>query len=478
MKGHEIINHLVRDEMPDMEKVRERCHREGVAPSTGSTIIAKRLMPIAAAFVMLFAVSTTMFAALGGFDWFMQRFNPTFADVSEPVMSYSEEQGIRMTVIGVARFENMAVVYLSLQDITGANRLTASLDFRDGFSISMEESDASISDVNIHGFSTRRNLLYFDEVTNTVYLEIQISADTAISDPLSLGTFLIAFEVVGFEYEPILISLSEIGTADTISIIPHEHIAGMSSAWGLEGIEESNEILLPGRLADMPTNTETHWISNIGVVDGQLRVQLIRTMEEFGASGGFLSLMSPIGEPIYATFATHLWADKSFAPVNLNQYIETYGWRAPYHIDEFVFDVDIDRLADYTLVFTGSVTHGVEGNWQVTAYTADTTNQVIAITNDIWTEGNLYEFITLTPIGIQAMGSFAVYREPTPDVIYVETADGLIQLRGAGGSFSSGSFSSESFSSGHFNVSWQAESPLNTSTVTAIIINDLRISIP
>ena len=463
MKGNEIINHLVRDEMPDIEKVRESCHREGVALNIRSTVRPKRLIPVAAAFAMLFAISTTVFAALGGFDWFMQRFNPTFADVTEPVMTYSEEQGIRMTVIGVARFENMAVVYLSLQDITGANRLTSSLDFKDGFGISMEESDAKV-----HGFSSRRNLLYFDETTNTAYLEIQISADTSISDPLSLGTFLIAFEVVGFEYEPILISLSEVGKVDMLSIIPREHIARMSSAWGLDGIEEPYEILLPGRLADMPTNTETHWLSNIGVVDGQLRVQLIRTMEEFGASGGFLSLISPIEEPIYATFATHLWADKSFAPVNLNQYIETYGWRAPYHIDEFVFDVDIDRLADYTLVFTGRVTHGAEGNWWVSAYTADTTNQVIALANDVWTDGNLYEFITLTPIGIQAMGSFTAYREPTPDVTYVETADGLIQLRGAGGSFSSG----------RFNVSWQAESPLDTSAVTAVIINDLRILIP
>jgi len=218
----------------------------------------------------------------------------------------------------------------------------------------------------------------------------------------------------------------------------------------------------------MPTNTETHWISNVGIVDGQLRVQLIRATDEFGASGGFLSLISPTGEPIYATFATHLWADQSFAPVNLSQYIETYGWHAPYRIDEFVFDVDVDSLADYTLVFTGSVTYGVEGNWRVAAYTADTANQVVTITNDVWADGNLYEFIALSPIGLQAMGRFAAYREATPDVIYIETADGLVELRSAGGSFSSG----------RFNVSWRAESPIDTSTVTAIVINDLRISIP
>jgi len=463
MKGHEIIDHIVRDEMPDMEKVRVNCHRQAATLSARRAVRAKRLIPVALSIFILFAVSTTVFAALGGFDWFMQRFNPTFAEVVEPVMAYSEEQGIRMTVIGVAQFENMAVVYLSLQDITGANRLTASLDFRDGFGINMEESDA-----DVRGFSTRRNLLYFDEATNTAYLEIQISADTAISDPLSLGTSLIAFEVVDFEYIPINISLAELGVVETMPIIPREHIAGISSAWGLDGIVEPNEVLLPGRFADMPTNAETHWISNIGVIDGQLRVQLMRTMEEFGAGGGFLGLISPTGEPIYATFATHLWADQSFAPVNLSQYVETHGWRTPYHIDEFVFDVDIDSLANYNLVFTGSVTRGVEGNWRVVAYTADTANQVIAITNDVWTQGNLYEFITLTPIGLQAMGSFTAYREPTPDVIYIETAGGLVELRGAGGSFGSG----------RFNVSWQADSPLDTSAVTAIIINELRIEIP
>jgi len=463
MKGHEVINHLVRGEMPNIERVRENCHRAAATLNARRTAGPKRLIPAIITFALLLAVSTTVFAAFGGFNWFMQRFNPAFADVTEPIMVYSEEQGIRMTLIGVARFENMAVVYLSLQDITGANRLTQSLDFRDGFSIGMDESDAAML-----GFFTQRNLLYFDEATNTAYFEIQITADAPIADPLSLGTSLIAFEVVSFESEPILISLSEASTADMLPIIPREHISSMSSAWGLGDIKEPYEILLPGRLANMPTNTETHWISGVGIVDGQLRVQLIRLVDEFGASGGFLSLISPTGETIYAAFATHLWADQSLTPVNLSRYLETYGQSPSYRIDEFVFDVDIDGLANYTIVFTGSVTHGAQGNWRIAADTADTANQVIAIINDIWTQGNLYEFITLSPIGLQAMGSFTAYRGPTPHVVYLETPDGLVELRSAGGSFSSG----------RFNVSWQAESPLDTSAVTAIMIDDLRIVVP
>jgi len=394
----------------------------------------------------------------------VQRFNPPFADAIERIMIYSEDQGIRITAIGAGRYENMAIVYLSLQDVTGANRLTESLDFMDGFGISTEESDM----MEMQGFSTKKNLLYFDEVTNTVYLEIQIASDTVISDPLSLGTFLIAFEVENFEHEPVLFSLADISDVDTIPITPH--IANMSSTtWGLNGIAEPEEILLPGRLADMPTNTESHWISNIGILDGQLRVQIIRTMEEFGASGGGLSLITPEGEPIYAAFSTHIWLDQEFAPVDLNQYAETYGSSPPYYLDESVFNVNIDTLADYILAFTGRVTRGAEGYWRVVAYTADTASQVIALTNDIWVDGNLYEFMTLTPLGLQVMGEFTADRGPSPEVIYVEIANGLIPLEGGHGSF-------DAFER-RFSLNWQTKSPLDVGMATAIIINDLRIPI-
>ncbi|MCL2437240.1 MAG: hypothetical protein FWD00_04290, partial [Clostridiales bacterium] len=88
----------------------------------------KKMIPLVAAMVTILTLSTTAFAALVGFDWFVERIDPPFAEVVEPVMMYSEDQGIRMTVLGAQTFDNMAIVYLSLQDVSGEDRLTESVN--------------------------------------------------------------------------------------------------------------------------------------------------------------------------------------------------------------------------------------------------------------------------------------------------------------------------------------------------------------
>jgi len=462
----------------------------------------KRLISLSTAFVMMFALSATAFAETtvftettvveettvaeetSEFDQFIQRFNPTFADVTEPIMAYTDEQGIRMTVLGAARYNTMSVIYMSLQDITGANRLTESTDFGIGLDISLDVPARSLDEPvakrlpeDIYGVNSSRNMLYFDESTNTVYFEIRIAADVAVSNPLRVSASMVVFETLEFESEPILISLSEVDTADSLSIVPEESIFSWSGFLELDSIELPDKILLPGRLAEFPTNTDTHWISNTGIIDGQLRVQEIRTAEGFGAGGSRLNLIGADKEPILSTFSVDVRADESFTPVNFIEYLETYGSTPPYVIEEFSFDIDnIDNLADCTLVFTGVVTQGIRDNWQVNANMANTTNQVITITNNVLTEGTLYEFLTLTPIGLQILGNLADEIEvffddldEIPEVIYAETSDGLIQLIRYGGTFDR---------SGSFRLDWRAESLIDVSAATAIVINDLRIPIP
>ncbi|MCL2218183.1 MAG: hypothetical protein FWB91_14365 [Defluviitaleaceae bacterium] len=176
MKGHEVINHIVRDEMPDIEKVREACHRQFASQEVRPTVKLRRLIPIAAAMALILAVSTTVFASVGGFDWFVQRFNPNFASVVEPVMVYSEDEGIRITVIGAQNFETMAVVYLSVQELTEENRLTEDMDWWPGLNLHIEGMSGSID----------QNLLYFDEASSTAYLEVRITKSEELPTPLTL----------------------------------------------------------------------------------------------------------------------------------------------------------------------------------------------------------------------------------------------------------------------------------------------------
>ncbi|MCL2202839.1 MAG: hypothetical protein FWB88_02725 [Defluviitaleaceae bacterium] len=183
MKGHEVINHILRDEMPDVEKVRSNCHRQAASYASGNTVGLKRFVPVVAALAMLFAVSTTVFAAAGGFDWFVQRFNPCFADIVAPVMVYSENEGIRMSVIGAQSFEGMAIVYLSVTELTDANRLD--MDWWPGLHLFYIEEMGS--------GSMSQDLLYFDVASNTAYLEIRFATNEEIPNPLTLVVDTLVF---------------------------------------------------------------------------------------------------------------------------------------------------------------------------------------------------------------------------------------------------------------------------------------------
>jgi len=186
MKGHEIINDIVREEVPDIEKVRENCHKMfelQTERQARSTVRFRRLATVAAAIVLLVALSATALAAMGGFDWFMQRFNPDFASVVEPVMVYVEDDGIRITVIGAQTFDNMSVVYLSVQEMTDEDRINSNIGWWPGLIVSPGV-----------GGSVVEELLYIDETSGTVYLEVRINSDEILPEPLALRVDRISFE--------------------------------------------------------------------------------------------------------------------------------------------------------------------------------------------------------------------------------------------------------------------------------------------
>ena len=465
----DLINRLVREEMPDREKTREDCHKlfasQNTQNSLRSAMRIKRFISVVAASIMLFTLTVTIFATFGGFGWFVERFDPPFADVVDPIMVYSEQQGIRMKVIGAQSFDNMAIIYLSLQDITGENRLTESLDFMNSFRIDIEETD---SDFINRLQRTNKTLLYFDVLTNTAYLEMQITMGTQMADPLSLSVSLIAFEVEEFEYVPVDFAFADIAEAMTIHIIPNEHIGG--GFGNVSEIAEMEEILLPGHLTEMPHNADNNWISNIGIVDGKLRIQTILRHDNFGASFGNIYLISPDGEIIRSALTAQVWPVDRMGDTFVPRSMRYYDARPLYRIEESIFYINIDDLHNYTIAFRGRTSIGAEGDWRVVAYTSDMAGQAALITSDTWINGTLYEFMTLTPLGLQVRGSWEQNRSANPEVIYAETADELVPLKNSGGAFC--------ITTRQFSGSWLAETPLDVSAVTAIIIDDVRISIP
>lgn len=448
------------------EQVKSRLNEE-IPPSASRHKRWKR-SAVAAAAMLAVCVFTAAAAVLGGFDWFMEKFNPSFGEIVEPVGIYSEDKGIRMEIIGAQKYNNMAIVYLSLQDVTGQNRLTEQTDFRDGFSVKMnpqKQETPGQKEVISGSLSCKREVIYFNEDTNTIYYEFIITADpdTPLADPLELGSFLIYFSKTSYVDEPISLSLENLDTAEVISITE-------DNVWGGSNLPDNDygiytKALKPGYMAAMPHGEEDQWISNVGIIDGKLHVQVGRILnKEFGSSDVELAVLTSEGEIIQYDYSIDLLEDENNNIITGGG--ENYG-KAAYKYEEFVFPAVPENFDVY---FNGSVSYGVEGNWRATVNLNGADKNILVWKNNITVEDLIFEYITLSPIGMEIIGRY----EGEECLIYsmsaeVETTEGTINLYGGGGG--------ENSESHTFNASWKAEAPVDISKVTAVIINGTRIPV-
>ena len=446
-------------------QVKSRLHEE--IPTSASWHKRWRKSAVAAAAMLAVLVFTATAAVSGGFDWFMEKFKPSFGEIVEPVGIYSEDKGIRMEIIGAQKYDNMAIVYLSLQDITGQNRLTEQTDFRDGFSVKMnpQKQDTSVQKEVIAGsVSWKQEVIYFNEDTNTIYYEFIITADpdTPLADPLELGSFLIYFSTTSYVDEPISLSLEKIDSAEIIPVTK-------DNIWGGSNLPDDyslfTKVLKPGYNADMPHGEADQWVSNVGIIDGKLHVQVGKIFnKEFGSSDVELALLTSEEEVIHYDYSLVLLGDENNLILNLEE--NNYG-DAAYKYEEFIFPV---TLENFNIYFSGNVSSGVEGRWNVAVNLNDSKANIRVWKNDILIENYLIEHITLSPLGLQIIGSYEDEEFSTHNVsAEIETENGIIRLEGGGGS--------QNPEKHTFSLDWNTETPIDVAEVTAVVINGTKIPV-
>ncbi|WP_313343742.1 hypothetical protein [Sedimentibacter sp.] len=424
---------------------------------------------VAAAVAMLaVCVFTAAAAVSGGFDWFMEKFNPSFGEIVEPVGIYSEDKGIRMEIIGAQKYNNMAIVYLSLQDVTGQNRLTEQTDFRDGYSVKMnpqKQETPGQKEIISGSLSWKKEVIYFNEDTNTIYYEFIITADpdTPLADPLELGSFLIYFSKTSYVDEPISLSLENLDTAEVISITE-------DNVWGGSNLPDNDygiytKALKPGYMAAMPHGEEDQWISNVGVIDGKLHVQVGRIMnKEFGSSDVELAVLTSEGEAIQYDYSIDLLEDENN---NILNFEENNYSGAAYKYEEFIFPVVPEN---FNIYFNGFVSSGVEGNWRAVLNLNGSDKNILVWNDNIAVEDYLIEHISLSPLGLQIIGSYEDEELSTHNVsAEVETGNGIIRLEEGGGS--------RNHEKQTFSIDWSTETPIDVAEVTAVIIDGTRIPV-
>ena len=134
----------------------------------------------------------------------------------------------------------------------------------------------------------------------------------------------------------------------------------------------------------------------------------------------------------------------------------------------FIFDVDLDDLAGYDIISTGGYHHSVHGDWQITVQKEHAGTQMRIWSSDVAVAGLAFKEFRLTPLGLQIEGEFE-NRKTAAISLALETADGKIYM----GYNAPGGFRLD----GNFNLLWPAETPIDVPSVTAVIVNGVRIAV-
>lgn len=128
--------------------------------------------PAVAAVTLAFVImSGVVYAAVtGGLEFFQTEFDPSFINYANDLLTpaYAEDQGIRVEIIGAEQGDHSFLLYLTIQDVTGENRLIpeTSLDL-----------DVYIDGLRVTDGGRSTTFLHFDESTNTAYLEMSVSGN-------------------------------------------------------------------------------------------------------------------------------------------------------------------------------------------------------------------------------------------------------------------------------------------------------------
>lgn len=440
------------------------------APKLRVLPVRKRAPLLALALAILLVSTTALAVGLGGFDWFMERFEPTFAEIAEPVGAYAEDQGIRVTVIAAQEIGGMAIVYLSVQDVSGAEQLAGYMSIADGFFLGTKWFDID------YGGGSSQEMLYFDEITNTAYfvieIEIGVDPETTFADPLELGIGSLDFHADMFRDKPMDLPLTDLFEQETITLGWNYMFSGVFHSDDFEALPASLEILTPGNIGALPHGDSRQWLSNIGIVEGQLRVQYGGCYAErskgIGPGDAFFTLLSPAGEIIQPVLGVPFLLDEAFEPIRLDRYFGGEDHQTPtYRFMEFVFDVDPDRLPYYTLAFTGQGNvFKIHGDWRVPVDTSGDGLEVILWTEEIFIDDMVIEFMRLSPLGLQVWGHRSENFYESVQV-ELETQEGLISMWFGGGAYDLNRFS----------FSRRLEEPIDVNAVTAIVIDGHRIPV-
>ncbi len=309
--------------------------------------IFKKPIAIVAAAVLCVVLSTTVMATtIPSFNKLLGIVSPQVAQFLRPIQLTSIDNGIKMEVIASMNDEDTTVVYLSIQDMK-ADRINDSLCIE----------HFELGDRLLRSMGTE--IVSYDKATKTVILKVTGSGGEELEGKKATASFKSFYTDRNYKIVEADIDLSKIigaSATKTMQLTLKDDYTkygygGSGSLSLCKQLEKDGtvKVLKPDEKNIAMPDIDYELISNIGVIDGRLRIQLKR-------NGGTelniynYRLIDNAGNKIEAS------EDINFGKEGYsNQY------------KEYVFDIKESDLSKYKLeVEYPTFKNYTQGDWQVT----------------------------------------------------------------------------------------------------------------
>lgn len=339
----------------------------------------KRLV-ITVAVILCITLSTTVVAAnLPSFHKLLSIVSPQIFDNLRPVEISTESNGIKMEVVAAMNDDEMAVVYLTMQDLT-SDRIDKNID---------------LYNYNITGASEfTHEIVDYDTTTKTATIRMTATGGQDFNGKkinLSISSFLTGNKK--FDKFNTNVNLADVLPAVKTTQLNMSRIPGgggdMFNDLQAKG---KIDILKPDEMNIALPEIGFAYISNIGFIDDKLHVQVKWTKKEAENSNiddhGSFSLITTDNKTIY--------------PTNVNFGADEYGnTKYGNEYSEYIFDVSPQMVSDYSLVGEHFETNEnyIEGDWQA-SFTIEAVKSTKKADCNINIDGITIKSVCLSPLGI------------------------------------------------------------------------------
>ncbi|WP_416148375.1 DUF4179 domain-containing protein [Salipaludibacillus sp. HK11] len=371
-----IKEELERIEVPDELSERSKLGILQAKSEKPKRKLKKVALALVASTVILFSAGLGT-AHIPSFNNLVSNVNPELALMLQPIEKSSESNGIKAEVVGAMSDNEMAVIYITLQDLTGS-RIDETLDIYDYSLTGAQMFNSQIID--------------FDEVTNTATLRIQANGGKLSDSKVNFRIDSFLSHKQTFE-QSVNANISELTSIvpETISLDMNNIPGGGGTLYHQLSKEGNVQVLKPNQnILSLPGIDFMH-ISNVGIINNRLHIQANWTKNGMEDHGNFY-FIDKNGNEVHPS-NIYFGTDDSGAT--------NYGRE----FTEYIFSIDnINLENDKLMGYLVSSEKFITGSWSTT-FRMPTTEEEKSIEFNqefgTWTS----DTVSISPLGITIYGN-------------------------------------------------------------------------